>query len=177
MSKSLTPREIAIRRAIQRFELVNGKGVIVANGKLFRIQYDDLLDLVQAVEMIMLKLTGKVLQAKFKPQVTDRKALKFDALSGGDYTLYDGTQGEAPVPAFNPCEIADQILKTHYLAVYINGNRWDSWFCRLDELVKCLYLIVREAQEDAKLPKAPRSVLMMNAPRPTSTIVRTAGHA
>ena len=168
--------EIARARAIQRLDLTIGKGVIGAGGRTFNVVYDDLLDLVQSVEMMMWKQTGKVLNPKFRPAITNRAALKIDVISGGDYSLYDGSNGPAPVPAFNPCDITDQLLRTHYLVVYINGNRWDNWFCRLDELAKCLYVIVKEAQEDAFTART--GVSMIESQRaPKRTLVAGAGHA
>jgi hypothetical protein len=145
---NLEPAEIARRRAIQRLDLSNGKGVIVAGGEQFTIRYDDLLDLVQAVEMIMLCKTGKVLNPQFRAVVTNRERLRIEQVQGGDYTLYDNTQGPAACEPWNPCHITQQMLKAHYLLVRIGGVRWDNWFCRLDELVKCLYVIVKEAQEE-----------------------------
>ena len=144
----LEPQEIARRRVIERLDLAKGKGVIVCFGRTFTIVYDDLLDLAQAVEMIMVKLTGKVLNAKFRPVIRDRKALAPTRVVGGDYTLYDGSQGPAPLSGFIDCEITQRAVKVHYLLVEIAGARWDNWFGRLDELVKCLYIVVREAQGD-----------------------------
>lgn len=145
MRKPLTPQDIARRRVIEHIDISNGKGVIRANGKRFQLQFDDVLDLVQGVEMIMLKLTGKVLQTKFRPAIKDRAALKHTSLIAGDYSLYQGT---SPVEAHYACPVTEQILKSHYLRVDIKGDVWDNWFCRLDELVKCLYIVVNEAQAD-----------------------------
>lgn len=150
--------EIARRRVIERLELSKGQGIVVAHGTTFRIAYDDLLDLVQAVEMIMLKLTGKVLRPQFRPEIRNRAALAVDRIVGGDVSLYDGSQGPAPVEDSTPCEITQTHIKTHYLLVEIDGNRWDNWFGRLDELVKCLYVIVREAQGDPYVPKLQSAV-------------------
>jgi|GEM_PF-3897171 len=161
--------EIARRRVIERLELSNGRGLITAHGITFRITYDDLLDLVQAVEMISLKLTGKVLHPKFRPTVKNRAALAVTRLVGGDVSLYDGSQGPAPVESSTPCEITQADIKTHYLLVEIHGNRWDNWFGRLDELVKCLYIIVREAQGDPYVPKLSSAV--------HATITPAVGHA
>lgn len=150
--------EIARRRVIERLELSKGRGLIVAHGRTFNIVYDDLLDLVQAVEMIMFKLTGKALLPKFRPNITNRVALTVTRLVGGDASLYDSSQGPAPVPDYTPCEITQTFVRTHYLCVEIDGNRWDNWFGRLDELVKCLYIIVREAQGDPYVPKLQSAV-------------------
>ena len=146
---SLEPRIIAKRRVITRIALHDRKGVIVANGSLYRLHYADLLDLVQAVEMLMLKLTHKLLLPKFRAQVTNRAALKIDALEAGDYSLYDGSYGPAACEAEQTCNVTEDVLTTHYMRVEIAGVTWHNWFCRLDELIKCLYVIVREAQEDA----------------------------
>jgi len=150
--------EIARRRVIERLELSKGHGLITAHGITFRITYDDLLDLVQAVEMILLKLTGKVLHPKFRPTVKNRAALAVSRMVGGDVSLYDGSQGPAPVDDVTSCEITQTFVKTHYLLVEIHGNRWDNWFGRLDELVKCLYIIVREAQGNPYVPKLQSAV-------------------
>lgn len=161
--------EIARRRVIERLELSKGHGIVVAHGTVFRVVYDDLLDLVQAVEMIMLKLTGKVLRPQFRPKIRNRAALAADRIVGGDYSLYDGSQGPAPVESSTPCEITQKHIKTHYLLVEIDGSRWDNWFGRLDELVKCLYVIVREAQGDPYVPKLQSAV--------RSAISSEVGHA
>lgn len=149
----MTPAEIARRRIIDRLDLSNGTGVIVANGKTFEITFDDLLDLSQAVEMIMLKLTGKLLREKFRPTVRSRAGIVPTRLIGGDASLYDGTQGPAPQQAVTVCDVTGRDITTHYLLVEIDGSRWDNWFCRLDELVKCLNVIVREAQGDPYVPR------------------------
>lgn len=146
MRKWLPPKEVARRRIIEAFDLANGKGKIVAYGRTFEITYDDVLDLAQAVEMIMLKLTGKVLRPKFRPEVKNVAACKFTRVLGGDYSLYDGPSGEQPLPPSTTCEVTGHAVKTHYLRVEIEGNRWDNWFGRLDELAKCLYIIVKETQ-------------------------------
>jgi len=69
---------------------------------------------------------------------------------GGDYSL---ASGDSPLPAATTCDVTGQCVKTHYLKVEINGNEWEQWFGRLDELAKCLYIIVREAQGDKYEPK------------------------
>ena len=145
MRKPLSPQDVARRRVIEHIDISNGKGLIRAYGRRFQFTFDDVLDLVQCVEMIMLKLTGKVLQTKFRPAIKDRAKLKHASLIAGDYTLYQGT---SPVEAHYACPVTEQILKSHYLRVDIAGDVWDNWFCRLDELVKCLYIVVNEAQAD-----------------------------
>jgi len=169
----LTPKEIARRRVIERLDLSKGKGVIVANGKTLEITFDDLLDLAQAVEMIMVKLTGNVLNAKFRPIIRNRAALTYDRCIGGDYTLYDGSQGRCPLPAFTECNVTEQVVKTHYLLIESGGQRWDNWFGRLDELVKCLYIVVREAQGD---PFVPRPAIFISK-RPQDTLLTLQGAA
>lgn len=137
--------EIARRRVISHFDLSKGKGIIVAYGRHFNIEYDDLLDLVQSIEMIMLKLTGKVLQSKFRPSIVNRSRLKFTKIVGGDASLGDSP---SPIENFTPCEITDQYVKTHFLLVECGEDRWENWFGRLDELIKCLYKIIKELQEE-----------------------------
>lgn len=146
---SLEPRLIAKRRVIKRIALHRKTGVIVANGTLFNLHYGNLLDLVQAVEMLMLKLTGKLLLPKFRARVTNRGTLKIDRLEAGDYSLYDGSAGPAACEPEQMCSVTEDVLTTHYLKVEIAGVTWHNWFCRLDELIKILYVIVREAQEQA----------------------------
>lgn len=149
----LKPIDIAHRRIVELVEIRNGAGELVANGKRFLIAYDDgLIDLAGAVEMIMLKLTGKLLQPKFRPAITNPAALMCDKLLISDYSRYDGSQGPAPVPAYQPCTVTGRLLQTHYMHCEIAGNRWDNWFCRLDELAKILYSIMREAQADPWKP-------------------------
>lgn len=139
-------REVARRRIVEEFELQAGKGRIVADGRTFAIeQCDDVLDLAQLAESLMLRLTGKMLRPQFRPSVGDRSKLRPCLMRGGDYELGGS---EAPLPAVTTCEVTGQPVKTHYVAVEINGNKWESWFGRLDELAKCMYVIVREAQGD-----------------------------
>lgn len=168
----LSPREVARRRIIERFECSNGKGVIVVSGRTFDLKFDDLLDLAQAVEMIMWKTAGKVLNPKLRPGVNNRRALGYSRLVGGDYSLYDGPAGEQPLPATITCDVTGLLVKTHYLRVEIEGNRWDNWFGRLDELAKCLYIIVREAQGD---PYKPKEAVFIGAKGPV--LIAPAGHA
>lgn len=138
MNGQLTQDEIARLRVITAIEMHgSGYGVIEAGGRTFRISFRDLLDVVQAVESIMLKLTGKVLNRKFVPALTNRDALAITALQAGGPDIYDGALGESPEP------------EAHYMRVEIGETRWDQWFTRLDELIKCLYNIVREAQQQA----------------------------
>lgn len=152
----LSPTEIARRRIIEHFECSRGQmgrwiAKITCMGKTFEIAFDDLLDLVQAVELIMLKLTGKVLREKFRPAVKNRAALRITKLEGGGAGLYIGK--DAPLPEFQACDVTKLLVPTSYLRVEIEGNAWENWFGRLDELVKCLYIIVREAQGDPYQPK------------------------
>ncbi|GMV70108.1 MAG: hypothetical protein AMXMBFR76_25470 [Pseudomonadota bacterium] len=134
--------EIARRRLVEFIALEKGRGEIWAAGTIQRVTFDDLLDLVQAVEMVMLKLTGKVLNPKLRPRIASRAGLACDVLLAGGAELYDGSQGDAP-----------QGVGHWYLRVEIDGSRWDVWFARLDELIKCLYAIVREAQADQFIPQ------------------------
>jgi hypothetical protein len=136
----LTADEIARRRLIEFISLEKGKGEIWAASTIQRIRFDDLLDLVQAVEMLMLKLTGKVINAKLRPGITNRAALKIDSLIAGGPGLYDEAQGPSPEP------------HAWYMRVEIDGSVWDNWFLRLDEMVKLLYIIVKEAQGDPYVP-------------------------
>jgi hypothetical protein len=143
MRPRLTQDDIADLRLIERIELSNGHGVIEVGDRMFNITYHDLLDVVHAVEMIMLKLTGKVLNRKFVPELKDRRALSTLLIQAGDADLYDGQVGECPEPD-----------AAHYMLVTLsNGTRWDQWFNRMDELIKCLYNVVREAQDDAEAAK------------------------
>lgn len=150
----MNAEDIARARVIERLELANGKGEIWAGGKIFRVTYDDVLDLVQAVEMVMLKLTGKVLNPKLRPKIVSREGLAIDKLVAGGADLYDGETGEAPIG-----------VGPWWLMVEINGTRWDNWVGRLDELVKCLYIVVREAQGD------------VYKPRPAIVVPEAVGHA
>lgn len=146
----IPPKEVARRRIIEAFALEKGKGKIVAYGRTFNIERcDDVLDLAQLVEMIMLKLTGKLLQAKYRPAVTDPSALRPTIMVGGDASI--GPAG--PLPAVTVCDVTGHDVPTHYLRVEIQGAVWENWFGRLDELAKCLYIIVREAQGDKYVPK------------------------
>lgn len=177
--KRIPPKEVARRRIIEEFAIDGGKGKLRAYGRTFELKFDDLLDLVQAVEMIMLKLTGKLLRPKFRPEIKNRAALRFTRMLGGDYSL---ASGEAPLPVSTVCEVTGHDVKTHYLLVDIDGSRWENWFGRLDELVKCLYVVIREAQGD---PYEARPLVMVGAlgpvaavrPNPKSTFVAGAGHA
>lgn len=146
--RKLKPIDVAHRRIIDDIVLRNGAGEIHANGKRFLVTYDDLLDVAEAVESIMLKLTGKLLQPQFRPTITNRQALSADKFFAGDVGLYDGGLGEAPFGDVQICDVTGRLLTTHYMHCEIAGNRWDNWFCRLDELVKCLYIVIREAQGD-----------------------------
>lgn len=146
----IAPQEVARRRIIEEFVLDKGKGKIVANGRTFEIhECDDVVDLAQLCELIMLRLTGKVLNDKLRPRLTDPSALRPCKMVGGDYSLASG-----PLPATTTCDVTGECVRTHYLKVEIQGNTWEQWFGRLDELVKCLYVIVREAQGDKYEPGA-----------------------
>jgi len=134
----LTTQQIADYRIIDRIELGQSKGQLVAgNGRIFALAYDSLPDLIHAVEMVNLKLTGKMLMLKVVPKLHNPSALAGARIIGGGADLYDGQQGE-PVQRFG-----------HWCRVEINGNVYDSWFTRLDELIKCLYRVVKDEQKDA----------------------------
>lgn len=134
----LTTQQIADYRIIDRIELGQSKGQLVAgNGRIFALAYDSLPDLIHAVEMVNLKLTGKMLMLKVVPKLHNSAALAGARIIGGGADLYDGQQGE-PVQRFG-----------HWCRVEINGNVYDSWFTRLDELIKCLYRVVKDEQKDA----------------------------
>ena len=137
----LSPDVIARRRVIERIVLFKGKGEIWLNGKIKRLLFDDLVDLTQAVEMIDLEATGKVLRPQFRTPIKNRAACQIDKLEAGDADLYDGSQGPAPFD-----------VGKWYLRVEIDGNVWHNWFGRLDELVKLLNVILREAQGDPYQP-------------------------
>jgi len=144
--KWLEPKEVARRRIIDEFVLDKGKGHIVVCGKRYNIeQMDDILDLGQFAEMIMLRHTGKVLRPQFRPYVKNRAALRPCVMRGGDYSL--GSQG-APLPATTLCGVTGLPVPTHFLRTEIQGTVWESWFGRADELAKCAYNIVKEAQGD-----------------------------
>lgn len=134
----LTTQQIADYRIIDRIELGQTRGQLVAgNGRIFALAYDSLPDLIHAVEMVNLKLTGKMLMLKVVPKVYNLAALSGARIKGGAADLYDGAQGES-VQRFG-----------HWCRVEINGNVYDSWFTRLDELIKCLYRVVKDEQKDA----------------------------
>lgn len=134
----LTTQQIADYRIIDRIELGQSKGQLVAgNGRIFALAYDSLPDLIHAVEMVNLKLTGKMLMLKVVPKLHNPAALAGARIIGGGADLYDGAQGE-PVQRFG-----------NWCRVEINGNVYDSWFTRLDELIKCLYRVVKDEQKDA----------------------------
>ena len=141
-----SPDEIAERRIIESIAIENSKGEIWLNGKIERFTIDDVLDLAQLCEMLMLKHSGKMLHSKFRPAVTNRAALKFDTIKAGDASLYDGDDAPMVSPG------------SWYMRVEIDGARWDNWFTRLDELVKLLYIVVKEAQGDPYTP--PPSILV-----------------
>jgi hypothetical protein len=138
MNTGMSQADIGDSRIIQRIELSHGKGAITADGRPFFIHYTDLLDVVQAVEAVMMKTSRKLLNRKFVPKLTNRAALKLTKLECGDADLYDGLIGENPTTPDH-----------FYLLVEIGETRWDTWFTRLDELIKALYKIVEEAQSEA----------------------------
>lgn len=152
MNKPLEPRQIAARRVIDRIDITGKKGVITVAGRQFELTFDDLVDLVQAIEMIMLKTSGKLLRPQFRPTIRNRKALTFDKLRAGDFSLYDGSDGAAPVRQWEECPVVERVLKMHYIFIEISGTKWHTWFARLDELIKALYIVVREAQGDPYVP-------------------------
>lgn len=148
--KPLTPRQIGDLRIIEYIDLRGDKkgavGQIWLNGKIEKCQFDDVVDFMQMVETLLLKHSGKTLNAKFRPVITNRSACRFDKLIAGDASLYDGY--DAPMDA----------AAAYYLRIEIDGNRWDNWFTRLDELAKLLYVIIKEAQEDEYRPDPAVSV-------------------
>lgn len=147
----IPPKEVARRRIVQQFSLAAGVGHIVANGREFKIERcDDVLDLAELAEMLMMRLAGKMLKPELRPKVRDRGLLRPCLMRGGDWSL----GADAPLPAVTTCEVTGLQVPTHFLRVEINGNVWENWFGRLDELAKCLYVIVREAQGDPYQPKA-----------------------
>lgn len=158
MGRWIPPKEVARRRIIDEFALENGKGKIVCHGRTFEInQCDDVLDLAQLAELLMMRVAGKLLNPKLRPTVTNRAALRPCKMTGGDYSL---ASGPAPLPAVTVCDVTGHDVKTHYLRVEINGEAWDNWFGRLDELAKCLYIVVREAQGE---PFEGRPMVMVGA--------------
>lgn len=70
------------------------------------------------------------------PALTNRAALKITKLVAGGPDLCTTERSDQAEP------------EAHYMLIEIEGNRWDNWFVRLDRLIKCLYNVVREAQED-----------------------------
>lgn len=140
MRLGLTSAEIGQRRVIEHIAITQGKGEIWLNGKIERFTLDDLVDFAEMCELLLLKHSGKMLNAKLRPAVKNRAACQFDVLRAGDSSLYDGSDAPA------------QSVGSWYMRVEIDGNRWDNWFTRLDELVKMLYIIVREAQGDQYMP-------------------------
>lgn len=146
----LPPKEVARRRIIEDFAISNGKGKLVCHGRTFDFKFDDVLDIAQLVETVMLQLTGKLLRPQFRPGVKNRAPLRPTRVIGGDYSLYDGR--DQPLPPQTVCEVTGHPVITWYLRIEIDGNAWDNWFGRLDELAKCVYIVVREAQGDKYQP-------------------------
>lgn len=174
MPKWIPPIEVARRRIIRDFAIsfdgTAGKGKVVAGaqaGRSFDFTFDDVLDLAQLAETLMFKTAGKLLRPNLRPKITNRAALRPTRVVGGDYSLYDGKDGQ-PLPPQTLCEVTGEIVPTHYLLVEIEGNVWHNWFGRLDELAKCLYIIVREAQGD---PYVPQPMAMVGARGPISTSI------
>lgn len=141
MRRWLTSTEIGQRRIIERLVIENGKGEIWLNGKIERFTFDDVVDLAEMGEMLMLKYSGKMLRRSLRPAITNRAACQHDIIRAGDATLYDGD--DAP----------EGSAAGWYMQIEIDGNRWDNWFSRLDEFVKLLYIVIREAQGDPYKPK------------------------
>ena len=131
----LPAHQIADLRIIDRIELGQTKGQLVAgNGRIFALAYDSLPDLIHAVEMVNLRLTGKMLSLKVVPKLHRPEALAGARIVGGGADLYPGSD---PHQRFG-----------HWCRVEINGNVYDSWFTRLDELIKCLYRVAKDEQAD-----------------------------
>jgi len=173
----LTAKEIARRRLVERFECSGGKGrrghgEITLAGRTFKLDFDDLFDLALALETISWRLTGKVLADKFTPEVKNRAALQFTRIAGGDYSAYTGSE-KAPMSNYTVCDVTDYVIRTSFLRIDIEGNAWENWFCRLDELLKCLYIIVREAQGD---PYVPRPAIYISK-RPQDNLLTLQGAA
>lgn len=135
MGLALTADDIAELRVIDRIEITGGKGQLVcAGGRIFALSFDHLIDLVQSVETINARLTGKMLSAKCRPAITPAMQAAADKakVKAGGADLYDGELGEA-AQHFG-----------HWMRVEIGDTITDSWFVRLDELIKCLWSILRD---------------------------------
>lgn len=139
--------EIGAARVLQAVDLHKRRGKITCAGKTFELVFDDLFDLAHALEMIDLKLTGKMLLPRFRPQPKSREGITPDILVGGDGDLYDGN--DAPASGY-------------FMRIEIDGTRWDNWFTRMDELIRLLYVVIQEAQGDPWTP-APKSFLHLHA--------------
>lgn len=152
----LPPAEVARRRIITDFAITfaggKGTGKIVCHGRTFDFNFDDVLDIAQLCETLSLRLVGKLLRPHLRPTVTNRAPLRPTRVSGGDYSLYDGK--DQPLPPLTVCDVTGHDVVTWYMAVTIGEDTWHSWFGRLDELTKCVYGIVREAQGE-KVPSKP----------------------
>lgn len=152
----IPPKEVARRRIIEDFALSfasgKGKGKLVCNGQTFDFTFDDVLDIAQLCEMVSLRTVGKLLRPQFRPTVKTRAPLRPTRVRGGDYSLYDGK--DQPLPPQTVCDVTGHAVTTWYMEVTIGEDIWHSWFGRLDELTKCVYRIVREAQGE-KVPSKP----------------------
>lgn len=170
--KWIPPKEVARRRIIEQFVLEDGKGFLIVNGKTYKIEsIDDVVDLGQLAEMVMLRQTGKILMPKFRPFVRDRAALRPCIMRGGDYAL--GAEG-SPLPAVTICSVTGHPVPTHYLRVEIQGTVWENWFGRVDELAKCAYIIVREAQGEKYEAKP---MVLIGSKGAVPFVAPEAGHA
>ena len=125
--------DIGHRRVIEHIELDNTHGeIVLSGGRRFVVSYDDLLDLAQATELLVGKVSGKMLAKHVLPKVTRRDCLRIEKLRAWSTT----------VVAFD--------RPVHGMRVeLINGDAWDSEFLRLDELVRLLYAIIADAQATA----------------------------
>ena len=147
----LSLEEVGRRRVIQSIDFDKSAGQIWVNGSYYNLQYDDLVDLVQAIEMIDFKLTGRALKKKFRPDIKDRDSLKITSLLAGDPTTYDGSSGDSPEPT------------AFYMLIEINDNRYDNWFTRLDELIKLLYMIIADEQNEHVMKRSKTAVAVSGA--------------
>jgi len=130
--------DIGHRRVIEHIELDNTHGeIVLAGGRRFTLTYDDLLDLAQATELLVGKVSGKMLAKHVLPKVTRRDCLRIEKLRAWSTT----------VAAFDK--------PAHAMRVeLVNGDAWDNEFLRLDELVRLLYAIIADAQRTAAMKAA-----------------------
>lgn len=141
MKLGLTSDQIGDRRIIERITIENGKGELWLNGKIERFRFDDVVDLAQMGELLMLKHSGKMLRRSLCPAITNRAACQHDVILAGDPSIYEGHDAPAGSAA------------GWYMRIEIDGQRWDNWFTRLDEWVRLLYIVIREAQGTPYQPK------------------------